>query len=206
MPAQIVRERSKLTTSGVRTLNIYWTVRSRRTVLAIKIVRKSLKKIQEETLRRTQIMKLREGWRWCSCHGTEIQGKMKQVARTLVREHALTWFWCDGDAAAGTPPSQQGPLRVFETREKRRPAILEERGWLLEQSGLESHRRQPKVGYSVVIVPSFYYLLREGLQTIILSWWQQDSLILGPIEMNTPTSFIPFNILMITGSHPCILR
>ena len=158
-------------------------------------------------------MKLREGWR-CSCHGTEIQGKMKQAARTVARRKNTSktslitnQVLVRGDAAAKKDSaSQQGPLIVFETREKRRPAILEGRGWLLEQSGLESHRRQPKVGYSVVIVPSFYYLLREGLQTIILSWWQQDSLILGPIEMNTPTSFIPFNILMITGSHPCILR
>ena len=94
-------------------------------------------------------------------------------------------------------------MRVFETREKRRPAILQGRGCLLEQSGLESRRRQPKVGYSVVIVPSFYLL--RGVGDDNTSWQQQDSLTLGRIEMNTPTSYIPFNIYMQVP-HPCILR
>jgi len=56
------RKRGNLTTSEVRTLNIIELLDPAwRTVLPIKIVRKSLKKIQEEMLRRTQIMKLREG-------------------------------------------------------------------------------------------------------------------------------------------------
>ena len=75
------RERSKLTTSGVRTLNTYWTVGSRRTVLAIKIVRKSLKKNPGNTPRNTN-----EAERRLKVFLSEIQGKTKQaIARTLAR-------------------------------------------------------------------------------------------------------------------------
>ena len=153
MPAQIVRERSKLTTSGVRTLNIYWTVRSRRTVLAIKIVRKNLKKKFQETLWGTQ-MKLREGWR-CSCHGTEIQGKMKQVARTLARRKytwktslstnlvLVRWRCCCWKKA---PPPTRGVKKEAGYPSRTRLAAFTK--W--------SRRRQPKESRSVVIVPSFY--------------------------------------------------
>ena len=155
MPAQIVRERSKLTTSGVRTLNIYWTVRSRRTVLEIKIVKRNLKKKIQETLRRTQ-MNLREGWR-CSCDSTEIQGKMKQVARTLTSRKnnskpsqssnlvLVRWRCCCWKRLHLRTSQQKGPSR---TR--------------LSAWAKWSRRRQPKEGHSVVIVPSFYLLRGVG--------------------------------------------
>ena len=63
---------------------------------------------------------------------------MKQVARTLARRKNTSktslitnQVLVRGDAAAKKDSaSQQGPLIVFETREKRRPAILQGRGSL----------------------------------------------------------------------------
>ena len=79
---------------------------------------------------------------------------MKQVARTLARRKNTSktslitnQVLVRGDAAAKKDSaSQQGPLIVFETREKRRPAILQAFKDVVLSALAKWSRRQPKVG------------------------------------------------------------